>query len=315
MLNCANGVVFGEGENAVTNSVNGMQQGAHSMDGSHNVPAYFARKAWPTKLVGAALLIIASPLIFVLVILMRCTSRGPGLYRQTRTGRHGKEFTMYKIRTMYVDAESVTGPTWSVPGDSRITPIGKILRLLHLDELPQLINVARGDMDLIGPRPERPQFVKWLASEIPSYRERWRVLPGVTGLAQINLPPDETLDCVRKKLALDCRYIDSAGLGLDLRILLCTFLRMVGIRHGRAVRWLGLTCNVESLLLAGEVASNGASVWKGPVDYRSNGNAIIEEAGVTMAAIAAGNGNGDEIWSSGAKGTFGVRPASTRPPR
>jgi lipopolysaccharide/colanic/teichoic acid biosynthesis glycosyltransferase len=314
-LDCADGIVFDDGEKAVNNSVNGMQQGAHTMNGSHPVPAYLTLKAWPTRIVGAILLIVASPVILTLVMLVRCTSRGPGLYRQTRTGRHGKEFTMYKIRTMYIDAESVTGPTWSVPGDSRITLVGRILRLLHLDELPQLINVARGDMDLIGPRPERPQFVKWLASEIPGYRERWRVLPGVTGLAQINLPPDETLESVRKKLALDCLYIDSAGLGLDLRILICTFLRMLGIRHGRAVRWLGLTYDVDSAALAGDVVPNGQSKWTEPLSYRPNGKSIIEEAGVAMAAIATGNGNGDELWSTGATGTFGTRPAPQRPPR
>jgi lipopolysaccharide/colanic/teichoic acid biosynthesis glycosyltransferase len=253
--------------------------------------------------------------IGVLVVLVKCTSRGPGLYRQTRTGRSGQEFIMYKIRTMYVDAESVTGPTWAVPGDSRVTPIGKILRLLHLDELPQLINVARGEMDLIGPRPERPQFVKWLTAEIPSYPERWRVLPGVTGLAQINLPPDETLDCVRKKLRLDCQYIDSADFFLDLRILLCTFLRMLGIRHGRAVRWLGLTRDLDDSSSAAEISTNGSPKRGEHAAYRSNGKSPMDGAEVAVAVAVSGNGNGENGWSPGVGAAVDVRPKSSRPPR
>ena len=194
---------------------------------------------------GAVLLVLASPLILLLILLVRLTSPGPALYRQARTGRHGKEFMMYKIRTMYRDAEKLSGPVWCIPGDSRITPIGKLFRLLHLDELPQLINVARGEMDLVGPRPERPCFVAWLADEIPNYTDRLLVLPGVTGLAQVNLPPDEELDGVRNKVVLDCEYITTASFGLDLRIVLCSFLRMFGIRHGRAVRWLGLERRIE----------------------------------------------------------------------
>jgi lipopolysaccharide/colanic/teichoic acid biosynthesis glycosyltransferase len=183
---------------------------------------------------------MASPVILLLVAIVRLTSPGPGLFRQERTGWRGEEFWMYKIRTMYADAEKVSGPVWSTPGDSRVTPVGRVLRLLHLDELPQLINVARGEMDLVGPRPERPVFVARLGREISDYYARLQVRPGVTGLAQVNLPPDETVDCVRRKLAMDCMYIRDASLWLDLRILLCTFLRMLGIRHGRAVRWLRL---------------------------------------------------------------------------
>jgi hypothetical protein len=147
---------------------------------------------------------------------------------------------MFKIRTMYRDAESVSGPVWCKPRDSRITPLGKLLRVLHLDELPQLINVARGEMDLIGPRPERPIFVAKLQQAIPNYTARLQVLPGVTGLAQINLPPDETMECVRKKLVLDCAYIREASFFLDLRILACTFLRMFAVRHGHAAKWMGV---------------------------------------------------------------------------
>jgi lipopolysaccharide/colanic/teichoic acid biosynthesis glycosyltransferase len=229
----------------VHTTTNGQDTGISAQKMHIPVSDYFAVKAWPTRAIGAVLLVLASPIIALLILIIRLTSPGPGFYRQTRTGRHGKEFHMYKIRTMYQDAESLSGPTWCKPGDSRITPVGKVLRLLHLDELPQLINIVRGEMDLIGPRPERPAFVELLAREIPNYRDRLGVLPGVTGLAQINLPPDETFDCVRKKLILDRDYIRSASASLDLRILICTSLRMLGIRHGRAVRLFCLERDVQ----------------------------------------------------------------------
>ncbi len=143
---------------------------------------------------------------------------------------------MYKIRTMYLDAEKASGPVWCRPADSQITYCGRLFRFLHLDDLPQLINIARGELDLLGPRPERPEFVDKLVKEIPDYVERLAVLPGVTGLAQINLSPEETTDCVRRKLALDIQYIKMADWGLDLRILVCTVFRMCGIRNGHAVK-------------------------------------------------------------------------------
>jgi lipopolysaccharide/colanic/teichoic acid biosynthesis glycosyltransferase len=204
------------------------------------VPSYFGRKAYAARLLGAVLLVVAGPLIALLVGLVRCTSSGPGLYRQQRTGRLGKEFMMYKIRTMYKDAESISGPTWCIPGDSRITPVGRVLRFLHLDELPQLINVVRGEMDLIGPRPERQEIVADLESHILRYWQRHLVLPGMTGLAQINLPPDLTVECVRRKLVLDVEYIRRANLWLDVRVLICTVLRVIGLRYHRAAPWLGL---------------------------------------------------------------------------
>ncbi len=208
------------------------------------VPTYFSSKTLSTRILGALLLIPASPLIVLLVLVMRCTSPGPGLFRQKRVGRWGQGFMMYKIRTMYEDAEKGTGPVWCKQADARVTCVGRVLRFLHLDELPQLINIARGEMDLIGPRPERPEIVEKLINDIPDYTERLAVLPGVTGLAQINLPPDETVDCVRRKLVLDLEYIETASWGLDLRILICTVLRMCGIRHGHAVGLLKLARTV-----------------------------------------------------------------------
>lgn len=202
---------------------------------------YFLYRSWIDRLLGLVLLVISAPLIALLVALVRLTSRGPGIFAQTRVGQGGRIFTMYKLRSMRLDAEARTGPTWSGGvGDPRITPLGYWLRRLHLDELPQLWNVVRGEMALIGPRPERPEFVQFLADHIPGYLDRLAVPPGITGLAQINLPPDTDLASVQRKLILDCHYIRTASWWLDLRILLCTALRMVWIKGPRITRLLGL---------------------------------------------------------------------------
>lgn len=210
------------------------------------IPEYFAWKANLARGISAVLLVMGSPLIVFLTTLVYCTSRGPGIYSQKRIGKHGKEFTMYKIRTMRHDAEKETGPIWSQPNDPRLTFVGRIIRLLHLDELPQLYNVVRGDMCLVGPRPERPEIIDELREKIPGYLRRYRVLPGITGLAQIYLPPDVDIDSVRAKLVWDEEYIRLASLDLDIRILLCSALRMLGIRHGYAIRWLGLARRVTN---------------------------------------------------------------------
>lgn len=203
-----------------------------------------------SKVLGALLLILSAPFILLLWIAVRLSSRGPGFYRQQRVGKDGKVFTLYKLRSMYQDAERIGGPQWATPSDSRVTPVGRVLRKFHLDELPQLWNVVRGDMALIGPRPERPEIVSWLVWQIPQYSVRSLVRPGVTGLAQINLPPDETIECVRRKLQLDMKYMETASAGLDLRILACTAFRLLGVRHGRAVRWFRLQRKVDPTKLS-----------------------------------------------------------------
>ncbi len=220
-----------------------------------DVSGYFARKKLFVRILGLLLLVLFLPIIFLVMFAVRLTSPGPALFRQNRMGKGGHEFTMYKVRTMYQDAERTSGPIWCGPADIRITRCGRMLRFLHLDELPQLFNIVRGEMGLIGPRPERPEFVEKLVEDIHGFAERLVVLPGVTGLAQINLPPDETTDCVRRKLVLDLEYIQTASWGLDLRILLCTFLRMIGIRHGRAVRWLRLNRDTPRLKKSPRFAS------------------------------------------------------------
>ena len=137
---------------------------------------------------------------------------------------------------MIHNCESLTGPRWSMPGDPRITPVGWFLRRTHLDELPQLLNVLRGEMSLIGPRPERPEFVPELERELPGYTQRLAVRPGVTGLAQVQLPPDTDLDSVRRKLAHDLYYIRHVSPWLDLRLLVCTAFYALGVpfAHRRA---------------------------------------------------------------------------------
>ncbi len=202
---------------------------------------YFRTKELVDRALGAMLLLPAIPMIAILAIAVRLSSRGPGVYSQVRVGKRGRIFTMYKLRSMRIDAEAKSGPTWSASGDDpRVTRLGYWLRRLHLDELPQLFNVVRGEMALIGPRPERPEFVKVLAEQIPGYEDRLAVLPGITGLAQINLPPDSDLDSVRRKLIVDLDYIEAADCWLDVRILLCTLLRMLWIKGPAVTRLLGL---------------------------------------------------------------------------
>ncbi|MBX9789744.1 MAG: sugar transferase [Pirellulales bacterium] len=189
---------------------------------------YFRLKYAAGRVMAALLLVPALPLIGVLVLLVRATSRGPGIYRQVRVGAGGRSYVMYKIRTMRHDAEASSGPVWAAPNDARMTRLGHFLRKVHLDEFPQLFNVVKGEMALIGPRPERPEFTEILTQQLPGYLDRLQVKPGITGLAQINLPPDTDLDSVRRKLVLDLEYIRQAGVTLDLRILACTSLRLVG---------------------------------------------------------------------------------------
>ena len=213
-----------------------------------HVSSYFPRKGIACRCLGALLLVAFSPVLLVCMVLVRVTSAGPAFYRQVRLGRNGTPFKIIKLRTMYVDAESLCGPTLCKPGDSRITPIGRILRFFHLDEIPQLINVVRGEMCIVGPRPERPEIIERnrLRQVVPGFDERMRVLPGITGLAQINLPADETALSVIPKVQLDLEYIKTATVGLDLRILGCTAMRMVGIRYGIAVRLFRLGRKFDS---------------------------------------------------------------------
>jgi lipopolysaccharide/colanic/teichoic acid biosynthesis glycosyltransferase len=167
-------------------------------------------------------LIFSLPVFFIIVVLIKTTSRGPVFYAQERVGKDGRIFEIIKFRTMSVDAESLLGPVWAKKDDIRITNLGRILRRTHIDELPQLFNVIRGDMSIIGPRPERPFFVNKLKEEIPGYAGRLTTKPGITGLAQSYHRSDETIRDVQKKLRYDMLYIKRMCLALDIKIILQT---------------------------------------------------------------------------------------------
>jgi lipopolysaccharide/colanic/teichoic acid biosynthesis glycosyltransferase len=199
--------------------------------------AYLALRYCADRLAALIIMIMVAPLIGLSALLVKLSSSGPAFYTQTRLGMRGRLFTIYKIRTMIHNCESLTGPRWSMPGDPRVTRLGRFLRATHLDELPQLLNVLCGDMCLIGPRPERPEFLPERQRELPHYAERLAVRPGVTGLAQIQLPADTDLDSVRRKLAYDLYYIHKVGFWLDTRILICTAFYATGVPY-RALRGL-----------------------------------------------------------------------------
>jgi lipopolysaccharide/colanic/teichoic acid biosynthesis glycosyltransferase len=182
---------------------------------------------------GGCLFIAAIPIISVAWLLVRLTSSGPGFYTQARVGRFGEPFMILKLRTMYHECEKTSGVCWARKQDSRITPLGRILRKTHVDELPQLLNVIRGDMSLVGPRPERPEFVGPLNEVIPRYKSRLLVRPGLTGLAQIQLPPDSSIESVRRKLLLDLCYIERRSPWLDVRLLSGTSLYLFGLSYFR----------------------------------------------------------------------------------
>ncbi len=173
-------------------------------------------------IIASISLIILSPILAIISIFIAIDSPGSILYKQQRVGLRGNKFTLYKFRSMVSDAEKHTGPVWASKNDARITRVGKILRPFRLDELPQLFNVLKGDMSFVGPRPERPAFVKNLRKEIPLYNLRLNVLPGITGLAQVKHSYDRSLEDVKKKLEYDLEYINNMSLRLDLKIFLKT---------------------------------------------------------------------------------------------
>ncbi len=178
------------------------------------------------RLVGIAVCLVALPIALPLMglaaIAIKLTSPGPVLYRQERVGKGGRLFTIMKLRTMKEDAEKDTGAVWASKDDPRVTPVGRILRQTRLDELPQLFNVLRGDMSLIGPRPERPEFVEQFKQIMPMYDLRHSVRPGITGWGQVNSGYDTSVDTVFRRLRYDLYHIRNTSLSLDLRIILRT---------------------------------------------------------------------------------------------
>jgi len=197
-------------------------------------------------LVGALALALAVPLMVLIALVVKLTSRGPVFYTQHRVGldrrrpigaaaqngqrrddRGGKLFKIYKFRTMAV-AKPEVGEVWATPGDRRVTTVGSILRKYRLDELPQLWNVLRGDMNIVGPRPEQPEIFHQLRSKVERYVERQRVLPGITGWAQVNQSYDQCLDDVRRKVVFDLEYIRNRSTVEDLKIMARTLPVMIG---------------------------------------------------------------------------------------
>jgi len=173
-------------------------------------------------LASLTVLVLGLPLMLALALIIKLDSRGPILYRQQRVGRGGQIFTLLKFRSMVADAEAKTGPVWAGKDDPRITRLGKWLRRMHLDELPQFINVLKGDMSLVGPRPERPAFVDQFRHTIPLYERRLNVKPGITGWAQVKHKYDESLTDVVDKLRYDLFYLENMSVVLDLKIIIST---------------------------------------------------------------------------------------------
>jgi sugar transferase (PEP-CTERM system associated) len=176
-------------------------------------------------------LLVALPVIALVALALRFTSPGPVLYSQRRVGKDGAEFTIYKFRSMKVDAERETGAVWARVADPRVTRVGHFLRRTRLDELPQLWNVLVGDMSVVGPRPERPEFVAGLTTEIPFYGQRHAVRPGVTGWAQVRHRYGASIDDAYEKLQYDLFYIKHVSMAFDLFIILET-VKTVLVRRG-----------------------------------------------------------------------------------
>jgi lipopolysaccharide/colanic/teichoic acid biosynthesis glycosyltransferase len=254
---------------------------------SRRVAGYLRWKTPIDRVLAAILVVPGLLLIGLLAVLVRLTSRGPGLFRQPRVGRNGRIFTLYKIRTMVHNAEEATGAVWCKTNDVRVTRVGRVLRRFHFDEFPQLFNVLKGEMSFVGPRPERPEFVHVLADAVPNYLDRLAASPGITGLAQLNLPPDTDLDSVRRKLMLDLEYVEHAGPLLDARLVMATLLRLVKFPESLALHVLRLHRTVKlpppgkpSTNGNGQGRPNGAShaAHTAPIVEKSNGGSELTAA-------------------------------------
>ena len=171
---------------------------------------------------GLVLLVVSLPVLLICAIMIKVTSKGPVFFVQVRAGKDGKLFKMYKLRTMYVDAEERSGAVWCGDKDPRIVGVCRWMRQSHVDELPQLLNIIKGEMSLVGPRPERPEILDELEEVYPDIRKRLTVKPGITGLAQVRNGYDTTIEAFRHKLASDLEYIANRKWGTELRILFAT---------------------------------------------------------------------------------------------
>jgi sugar transferase (PEP-CTERM system associated) len=200
----------------------------------YNKPRLLRVSKQVSDVVAASLgLLIGAPLLLLITAAIKLSSRGPVFYHQQRVGQHGKVFTIHKFRSMHVDAEEKTGAVWAKAGDTRVTRIGPMLRRTRLDELPQLWNVLRGDMSLVGPRPERPEFVASLTKQIPFYGQRHFVKPGITGWAQVSYTYGASVEDAMEKLQYDLFYIKNMSPALDLFILVKTIKTVLMARGGQ----------------------------------------------------------------------------------
>jgi exopolysaccharide biosynthesis polyprenyl glycosylphosphotransferase len=168
-------------------------------------------------------LFFGAPFWLCVAAVIKMNSPGPVIYKQVRVGRNGKNFTVYKFRSMYQDAEKRSGPAWATENDPRITPVGRFIRTTRLDEIPQFYNVLKGEMSLVGPRPERPYFVEQLKTEIPWYVRRIKMKPGITGWAQVKHKYDASIEDVKQKVMYDLYYFENMSIVLDIKIILQTF--------------------------------------------------------------------------------------------
>jgi exopolysaccharide biosynthesis polyprenyl glycosylphosphotransferase len=192
------------------------------------MPMYRQLKRFVDVAISLTAGIVLAPVgILVAAVIKLAEPGSPVLYHQERVGLFGKPFTIMKFRTMHADAETESGAVWAMKGDPRITPVGRFLRISRLDEIPQIINVLRGEMSIVGPRPERPEFVKQLSAAIPWYEERENVLPGITGWAQIRYPYGSSVEDARRKLEYDLFYMKHMSMSLDLQIILRTLRIML----------------------------------------------------------------------------------------
>ncbi|MGA2096865.1 MAG: TIGR03013 family XrtA/PEP-CTERM system glycosyltransferase [Candidatus Acidiferrum sp.] len=199
--------------------------------GSHASKLFLIYKRFASVMISIVGLLLSLPLIPFVILAIKLSSRGRVLYWQNRVGRHDRVFRCYKFRTMRSDAESNSGPIWAEDNDPRVTPVGRFLRKMRIDEIPQLLNVFKGDMSLVGPRPERPEFVAALNGQIPHYHLRHCVRPGITGWAQILYKYGSSIEDAKEKLRYDLFYIKNSSVGLDLLIVLKT-IKIVLLSRG-----------------------------------------------------------------------------------
>jgi sugar transferase (PEP-CTERM system associated) len=202
-------------------------------DGFRLQPKVLVTQRLVAIVVSSLLLLVMLPFIPLIALLVKLTSPGSAFYSQKRVGKNGVVFNCYKFRTMRADAEADSGPTWASDSDPRVTSIGHFLRAVRLDEIPQLWNVLRGDMNFVGPRPERPEFETSLANEIPYYHLRRVIRPGITGWAQINCGYGASVEQSKEKMRYDLYYIKNMSLTLDLLI---TFQTIKTVIFGRGAR-------------------------------------------------------------------------------